>query len=93
MEQLLQIITVAILVEAITKIIKDGFIKNQGKLGYFLSIAIGQLLAITTRFDVLLILGLPTFLPYVGIVLTGLLVSRGANFVNDIFEQIGGLSK
>lgn len=39
--------------------------------------------------DLFEILGFETTIPIVGAVLTGIIISRGANFVNDILSKLG----
>lgn len=46
--------------------------------------AIGILVAIATGLDLFKLSGMPISIPILGQVLTGLLLSRGANFVHDI---------
>lgn len=55
------------------------------------TIVIGVLLAVGTGLDIMNIIGIPMRIPYVGVVLTGLLLSRGANFLHDIFNSVKSL--
>lgn len=44
------------------------------------------------KLDLLTLVGL-TVNPYVGIVLTGILLSRGSSFLHELIEKINGLNK
>ncbi|MEG0803762.1 MAG: hypothetical protein RSF90_02275 [Pygmaiobacter sp.] len=56
-----------------------------------LSIAIGVFCSVVYQIDLFALLGLSTGIPYVGSVLTGVLVSRGSNYLFDLIKQLGGL--
>jgi len=48
---------------------------------------VGVGLCLVYAMDLLALVGLTARAPYVGEVLTGLLIGRGANFVNDFVER------
>lgn len=85
-----QLITVAILVEAIWENIK--MIYQSGKLSISMigSLVIAILICVLTSMDVFPLVGLTINVPIVGSVLTGIIVSRGANFVSDLFTKLKG---
>ncbi|SHH00609.1 hypothetical protein SAMN02745221_01465 [Thermosyntropha lipolytica DSM 11003] len=56
---------------------------NKEKLG---AIVIGIILAIAARVDFFYIMGVPLAIPYLGMVFTGIIISRGANFIHDIIK-------
>lgn len=83
------LIIVAILVEAIWENIKtiwDGKL-NINRIG---SIVLSILICVLTRLDLFAIVGIYLSVPVIAYVLTGIIVSRGANFVNDLFGRIRG---
>lgn len=49
---------------------------------------LGILVCVAYNADVLALLGQPS-VPYVGAVLTGVMVSRGASYVNDLVSKLG----
>ena len=61
--------------------------------GYVVILAIGMLLCVLTGIDIFPIVGLTISVPIIGSVLTGIIVSRGANFVNDLFTKLKGGNK
>lgn len=68
---------------------------ESGKISYNRvgSIAVGELLAIGSRMDIFSMAGVPLYIPYLGIILTGLLISRGANFVHDLVASISNIQQ
>lgn len=52
------------------------------------AMCIGMLLAVGTGLDIMAVLQIPVHIAYVGLILTGLLVSRGSNFMHDMFSKI-----
>lgn len=53
------------------------------------AVVIGILLSIVTGLDLFKMAGMPISIPYLGDILTGLLLSRGANFIHDIAGSMG----
>lgn len=83
-----QLITVAILVEAIWENIK--MIWQNGKLSIdrIGSLVIGILVCILVNIDIFTIVQIPVNIPIVGCVLTGIIISRGANFLHDLINRL-----
>lgn len=52
------------------------------------SIVLGVVVAIGFGVDLFAMFGLTSTIPYLGTVLSGLLMSRGANYINDILAKI-----
>lgn len=91
MEILLQLVVVGFLVEAIVDTMKLVYDREQGiQIPKILSIAVGLVLAFVIQLDILQLLKLTTDIHIVGVALTGILVSRGGNFVNDLFDKLKG---
>lgn len=57
------------------------------------AMCIGLLLAIGTGLDIMVILQIPIHIPYLGLILTGLLISRGSNFMHDILAKVEGMKE
>lgn len=87
------IIAVAILIEGLVeygKNIADMFYGGEKKtaITQMVTIIVGVALAFAFSADVFIPLGL-TVNHYVGMVLTGIVMSRGSNYVNDLISRIG----
>lgn len=89
MEKFYAIIVCAIAIESIFEIIK-GFVKEDKKpnVTMILSAIGGILVAINYNLDMLEVLGLNGNIPYFGIVLTGIAISRGSNYIHDVLKQL-----
>ena len=85
-----QLVIVAILVEAIWENIKMIYQSGKISISMIGSLVISVLLCTLTNIDIFPIVGLTISIPIVGSVLTGIIVSRGANFVNDLFTKLKG---
>ena len=83
------LIIIAVLVEAIWENIKtaweDGI--NINRVG---SLVIAIVICILAKIDLFAMVGISLVLPIIAYILTGIIVSRGANFVNDLFGKIRG---
>lgn len=89
---IMQFATESLIVEALwetTKMfIKNGKEINIDRVG---AVAFGELIAITGKMDFLASVGVSINIPIIGMILTGLLISRGANFMHDIVSSIGNV--
>jgi hypothetical protein len=56
------------------------------------ALVVGLIFAVGAGLDLCALLGLSFKLPLIGQVLTGILLSRGANFVHDLFKLAEGLA-
>lgn len=84
-------ILVALIGEALWETSK--LIWQQGKIDIdrIGAVLIGILLALLTGIDIFQSLGIPISIPLLGKVLTGLLLSRGANFMHDIIGSMNSM--
>lgn len=82
------ILVMAIVVESVVDIIKDVFVNKTVMWQKIVSIVLGIVVAIGFGVDLFAMFGLTSTIPYLGTVLSGLLMSRGANYINDILAKI-----
>lgn len=61
---------------------------NIDKVG---AVLVSIMLTIVTGLDIFELLGFNISIPVLGEVLTGVLISRGANFIHDILGSVGNL--
>ena len=54
------------------------------------SLIVSILLCVLVKIDIFPIVGLNIAVPIIGSIFTGIIVSRGANFVNDLFKKLKG---
>ena len=85
-----QLIVVAILVEAIWENIKMIYDKDKFNISMIGSLVLGIIVCVVFKIDIFPIVGLSAVIPFIGSIFTGIIVSRGANFVNDLFKKLKG---
>lgn len=85
-----QLVIVAILVEAIWENIKMIYNKKKFNINMIGSLILGIIVCVIFKIDIFPIVGLNAAIPFIGSILTGIIVSRGANFVNDLFKKLKG---
>ena len=83
-----QLIIIAILVEAIWENLKMIWQAGKFSIDMLGSLIVSVLICILAKIDIFSIVGITLLAPIVGSIFTGIIVSRGANFVNDLFKKI-----
>jgi len=63
---------------------------NPDKIG---ALAVAILIAFGARIDLFTLVGVPLSIPYLGYVLTGVLISRGSGFVHDLLTNLKSLKE
>ncbi|MBU6137276.1 hypothetical protein [Clostridium tertium] len=93
MEKLLVIVMVALIAESVWETLKMTWQEGKVSIDRIGALVVALLLAIGTRLDLLSLLDIKTSIPYLGVVLTGILISRGSNFIHDLLVKIGQVGK
>jgi hypothetical protein len=88
MNNLLILVVAAMIVESVWETFK--MIWQEGKLSIdkIGALILGVLIAIAGSLDLPKLVGINLFIPFLGMILTGVLMSRGANFVHDLLGKI-----
>lgn len=84
MEKFFALIVMAILVEAVITYVKE--IKSI-KSPLITSILLGILVSVIYKIDLPATLSITTEIPYVGSVLTGIIMARGSNYLYDLIGR------
>lgn len=87
------IVLLAFVVEQVTSVLKGAIPALRGHLAQSTSMIVGIVLCFSTRVGVLQELSVPTALPFVDYIVSGLLISRGSNFVHDTLHSLGKMAK
>lgn len=90
---ILSLIILALIGEAVWETIKMTWQEGKFSIDRIGAMAIGLLLAFGTGLDIMAMFGVSMKIPYVGIIFTGLLISRGANFVHDILQAVNNVQQ
>ena len=98
MQGIVLILALAVIVEAVVEYVKSiakMFTERDFKTGFtqLAAAAAGIALCFAAGADLFAALGLAFAAPWVGVVLTGLFASRGANYVSDLCKKLQGLGK
>ena len=98
MKGIVLIIVMAIVVEALIEYAKtigkaavSGGVKTA--LTQLAAIVLGVLLCLMTGGDLFAVMGIVFAWPWLGVVLTGIIISRGANYVSDFVKKLQGITK
>ncbi len=87
----LHLLLLAALAEAVWETLKLVWEKHKINIDRLGSIFITIVIACGTGIDFFKILDMPLSIPYVGSILTGIIASRGANFLHDFLGIIEGM--
>ena len=93
METIALLIAVAVLVEGLVEYVKTivkVFTEGDVKTGItqLCAVAIGILLALITRANLFMALSINVTYSWMGCVLTGILISRGSNYLSDLLHKL-----
>lgn len=84
-----QLVIIAFLVEAVWETLKMTW--QEGKLSKDRvgALVVGLVIAFTMNVDLFIAIGLSPVLNYVGVISTGILISRGGNYIHDLMQLLG----
>ena len=85
-----KLLVVAILIESMWENLKMLYDKKKVNVNMIGSLVLGILVCILAHIDIFAMVGITLAFPVFGWILTGIILSRGANFVNDLFKKIKG---
>lgn len=85
------IVFLAIIVEGIITYTREIVVNKKLQWQVFVAICLGVLVSIAYNVDLLALAGLVSTIPFLGCVLTGILISRGSNYIFDLVKLIGEL--
>jgi chromate transport protein ChrA len=91
--EFLQLIIIAVALEALWETCKMFWQEGKLNIDRIGAALLGVFLCVAAKVDFFVIVQLPLFVPYAGMVLSGLIISRGANFVHDIMSAVEGIKK
>lgn len=83
-----KMIMTAILVEGIITYFNEFFVSGNAPWQMILSLILGIIIAMAYKLDLPKYLGLQSDISYVGSVLTGILISRGSNYLYDLISKL-----
>lgn len=87
------IIFAAIVVEGIITYVKQFVVDKEFQWQMLVGLLLGVLVAVVYNLDLFELVGMTAVVPFVGCVLTGIVISRGSNYVYDLIDLIAGIIK
>lgn len=90
---LANIIMMSIFIEALINYFKEWFINKDVIWQQIVALVIGVFLAIAFQVDLPETFGLHSVVPFVGQVMTGIIFSRGSNYVADLIKKLNSHSE
>lgn len=84
----IKLLIIAATLEAIWETCKMFWQEGKLNVDRIGSAVLGVFLCLTSGIDFFVMVEIPLFIPYAGVVLSGLLISRGANFVHDFLATV-----
>ncbi len=90
---MIQLIILALLAEAIWENLKMIWENGKFSLNRLGALILSIIIAVGTRIDLFELLNLNMFIPVLGSIFTGILISRGANVVHDLLKKIQSLNE
>ena len=88
MNIIMQIVIMAILVEAIWETLKMVWQEGKLNINQVGALVVGLVVAFSINLDIFIAVGLEIVFPYVGVVASGILISRGGNYIHDLFSKL-----
>jgi hypothetical protein len=82
------VLVMSVLIEAVISYTKNIFIDKKFAWQIAVSIFLSVLICLFYGIDIPALVGIETNVKYVGSIITGVLVSRGSNYINDLFKTI-----
>ena len=90
---MIQLIILALLSEAIWENLKMIWENGKFSINRLGALILSIIIAVGTKIDLFELLNLNMFIPILGSVFTGILISRGANVVHDLLKKIQSLNE
>lgn len=91
--ELAKILILSIIGEAIWETLKMFWQEGKISKDRIGALIVCIIIVWSTDLDIMTTLGIPVKDKIIGILLTGILISRGSNFIHDLFSSVNNISK
>ena len=88
-EKLFIIFILALISESVWETLKMTWQQGKISVDRIGALVVSLVICIDVKLDILSLLNINTTWPFVGIILTAILISRGSNFVHDLIVKLG----
>lgn len=89
MEKLFIIFILALISESVWETLKMTWQQGKVSMDRIGALIVSLVICIDVRVDILSLLEINTTIPFLGVILTAILISRGSNFVHDLIVKLG----
>lgn len=86
---IITLLVLAIIVESVWETLKMTWQDGKVSIDRIGALVVALVVAIATNFDMLALVKVDSSIPFLGIILTGILLSRGSNFIHDLITKLG----
>lgn len=93
MDNIILLFVLSVVVEALVTWLKELFKNGKMQWQVLVALTIGELFAFNYQVDLLAIFGAGGAVPYVGILATGVFLSRGAGYINELVSKLKDITK
>lgn len=90
---MIQLIILALLAEAIWENLRMIWENGKFNINRLGALILSIIIAVGTKIDLFELLNLNMFIPVLGSIFTGILISRGANVLHDLLKKIQSLNE
>lgn len=87
-DNIIKTMSLSIIVESVITYFKEFFVYECFSISMVFSIILGIAIAIIYKLDLPECFNLKSTVPYIGNILTGLLISRGSNYIYDVLKIV-----
>lgn len=88
MDKIVIIFIISLITEAVWESLKMTWQNGKISIDRVGALIVGLVVAIDTKIDILQLIGINSNIPYMGVILTGILMSRGSNFIHDLLVKV-----
>ena len=88
MDNFMSIMAVSVVVEGLVSYAKMLVVDRKIEWQIVVAVALGVIFAIAYGIDIFAMLGMNSIIPYFGNVMSGVLMSRGANYIFDMLKSV-----
>ena len=82
------ILIMSVLVEALITYVKTWVVNKEFKWPMLVSAVLSIIICIAYGIDIPAAVGLGSNIPFIGMIITGVLISRGSNYINDLLKRL-----
>ena len=90
-KEISRMLMVCMILEGIITYINNFFVLGELHYQMVLSLIFGIFISVAYKIDLLKLVNIESEIPYVGSVLTGIIFSRGSNYLYDFMSKIIGI--